>query len=167
MAFEMVVELLGKGHDRAGFDCGVEPLNSFLQKHARKNAQLGFSRTYVLVEQGSPSVLAYCTIASGEFDCEHLPIESRKGAPRHPVPVVRLCRLASDIRQRGKGFGELMLVDALRRAELLSTQLGVHAIEVDALGATARAFYVKYGFRSLRDDLNHLYLPVKSLKLPE
>lgn len=156
----MHIVSLRKEHERSAFDCGVESLNVFLKQHARRNAEAGFSATYVLLEKESPVVLAYYTIAAGQFSCRELPGESGKGLPKHPVPVLRLCRLATDLSRRGQGLGEIMLVDALRRAVMISTDIGIHAVEVDALSAQARSFYQRYGFRSLRDDVNHLYLPV-------
>ena len=156
---------LDRTHDREGFDCGEESLNAFLKQHARRNADQGFSVTYVLTEDDSHEILAYYTIASGEFDCDLLPAKGRKGTPRHAVPVIRLCRLATDMTRRGKGLGEIMMMDVLRRAVMLSGQIGVHAIEVDALSDAARRYYLKYGFQSLQDDLNHLYLPIETARV--
>ena len=160
----MRIVLLDRTHDREGFDCGEESLNAFLKQHARKNAELGFSVTYVLTVDDSSEILAYYTIAGGEFDCELLPATSRKGLPRHAVPVIRLCRLATDLTQRGKGLGEIMLLDVLRRAVSISEQLGVHAIEVDALSDAARTYYRKYSFRSLLDNPNQLYLAIETAR---
>ncbi|MBL0177020.1 MAG: GNAT family N-acetyltransferase [Ignavibacteria bacterium] len=160
----MRIVLLDRTHDREGFDCGEVSLNAFLKQHARKNAELGFSVTYVLTADDSNEILAYYTIAGGEFDCELLPATSRKGLPRHAVPVIRLCRLATDLTQRGKGLGEIMLLDVLRRAVSISEQLGVHAIEVDALSDAARTYYRKYGFQSLLNDPAHLYLAIETAR---
>jgi len=151
---------LRKEHERGAFDCGVESLNVFLEQHARRNAEAGFSATYVLLEEANPRILAYYTIAAGQFSCGALPEDIGKRLPKHHVPVLRLCRLATDLTRRGQGLGEIMLVDALRRAVMISTEIGIHAVEVDALSTQARSFYQRYGFRSLRDDVNHLYLPV-------
>jgi len=52
----------------------------------------------------------------------------------------------------------------LSRAIQLSDELGLHAIEVMALSDEARAFYEKYGFLSLLDDKNHLYLSIKTAR---
>ena len=45
------IELLSPSHDREGFDCGSEPLNTFLKQTARQHAVRGISRTFVLVEE--------------------------------------------------------------------------------------------------------------------
>jgi hypothetical protein len=61
------------------------------------------------------------------------------------------------------------LLDTLRRALHISEQIGVRAVEVDAMDDVARGFYLRYGFASLRDDPNHLFLPmqvIRKMKLP-
>lgn len=52
---------------------------------------------------------------------------------------------------------------------VLLIDVGIRAVEVDAIDAAARSFYLKYGFLALKDDVNHLFLPmatIRQLKLP-
>lgn len=52
----LVVEYLDDAvHDRQGFDCGVEALNTFLQTQARKEMERRSAITYVLVDPAAPS----------------------------------------------------------------------------------------------------------------
>lgn len=51
----------------------------------------------------------------------------------------------------------------------IADQVGVRAVEVDAIDDKARAFYTKYGFVQLADDPDHLFLPmqvIRKLALP-
>ena len=57
-----------------------------------------------------------------------------------------------------------MLDDWLRRIELLAVQVGIRAVEVDAIDDTARNFYLKFGFVPLLDDPRHLVLPMSALR---
>jgi GNAT superfamily N-acetyltransferase len=93
-----------------------------------------------------------------------LPRGEAKGLPRIDVPVVLLGRLAVDRSMHGQGLGTFLLLDALRRCQRLADEVGVRAVEVDALDATARAFYLKYGFIPLEDDPNHLFLPMSTIR---
>ena len=61
-------------------------------------------------------------------------------------------------------MGEFLLIDALRRAESLAERIGIRAVEVEAINESARKFYVKYGFVSLKDDARHLFLPVHVIR---
>jgi predicted GNAT family N-acyltransferase len=93
-----------------------------------------------------------------------LPSTEAKGLPRLDIPVVLIGRLAVDQSVQGQGLGALLLVDALRRSMQISDQVGIRAVEVDALDDTARNFYSKFGFRPLLDDPRHLFLPMQEIR---
>ena len=61
-------------------------------------------------------------------------------------------------------MGSLLLIDALRRAEYLSGQVGIRAVEVDAIDEAARNFYLKFGFTPLLDNAHHLFLPIHVIR---
>jgi GNAT superfamily N-acetyltransferase len=65
---------------------------------------------------------------------------------------------------QGQGLGGPLLADALKRCLGLAGQLGIHAVEVDAIDDQAKAFYEKYGFVPLLDNPRHLYLPVATIE---
>jgi hypothetical protein len=61
-------------------------------------------------------------------------------------------------------LGELLLVDALARVSRIADEIGIQAIEVVASNESARKFYETYGFLSLLDDLQHLYIAVATVR---
>jgi ribosomal protein S18 acetylase RimI-like enzyme len=156
-----VVEPLSRRHDRGSFDCGNQDLNVFLKQFAGQNEERGLSRTFVLAEVGAAQVTGYYSIASGAVGFQEMP---ERRLPRYPIPIVHLGRLAVDSRCQGQGLGEFLLMDAFRRAQLVSEQIGIYAVEVRAIDAAAREFYLKYGFTELRDDALHLYLPMSVIR---
>ncbi len=119
---------------------------------------LGMSVTYVLHKEDESEILGYYAIAMAEINTIHLQKELVKGLPRHPIPAVRIGRLAVSNSHREKGYGSELLWDAIERAISLSEQIVARAIEAHAKNDLAREFYLKHGFISLADDLNHLYL---------
>ena len=121
-------------------------------------------KTFVAVSDGEKRVIGYYTLAAGAVLFEHLPTEASRKLPKHPVPVILLARLAVDQSVQGKRLGEGLLLDALQRSLDLSGNLGAHAVEVDALGDSAVAFYIKYGFAPLLDNPKHLYLPMATIE---
>ena len=156
-------------HDRTGFDCGIPTLNEWLTTKISQFEKRDLARTYVLVEDGRASVKGYYLISNHTVVYEALPEDQAKGLPNIDVSVVLIGQLAVDSRMKGQGLGEFLLLDALRRAEYLSTKIGIQAVEVDAINVAAIRFYKKYGFVSLQDDSRHLFLPMKvirKLKLP-
>jgi GNAT superfamily N-acetyltransferase len=84
--------------------------------------------------------------------------------PRTDVPVVLLGRLAVDRSTQGQGLGALLLIDALRRAQFLSDQIGIRAVEVEAIDDAARDFYQRFGFTPLADAPRHLYLSMQAIR---
>ena len=81
------------------------------------------------------------------------------------MPVILLARLAVDHRIQGRGLGTALLQDALRRHALsLAASIGVFAVEVVAVDEQAAAFYSRFGFTSLLDDPQHMYLPIKTIE---
>jgi GNAT superfamily N-acetyltransferase len=155
---------LGREHDRSAFDCGQAALNDWLKHRAGQFDQRDLARTYVSVRQSETLVLGYYAISSHRVRHEDLPGDQAKGLPRIDVPVILLGRLAIDRSVQGQGLGSLLLIDALRRSELLAEQVGIRAVEVDAIDDAARAFYLKFGFQPLLDDPRHLFLPMSTVR---
>ena len=158
------VERLERGHDRSEFRSGKEALDNFLRALVTQYEKRRLGRTYVVVRPGEKRVLGYFTLASGAIAFENLPPKAAKKLPRQPVPVILLARLALDESVQGQGLGGFLLVDALQRCRSLAKQLGVHAVEVDAIDDQARTFYERYGFVTLQDDPRHLYLPMATVE---
>jgi hypothetical protein len=56
------------------------------------------------------------------------------------------------------------LIDALKRIDHLSQEIGIRAVEVHAIDDEAHRFYQKYGFTTLLDDTYHLYLSMQTVR---
>jgi len=65
---------------------------------------------------------------------------------------------------QGKGLGTLLLIDALRRTRNLADEVGIRAVEVDAIDNVARLFSQRFDFGSRRDDRHHLGLSISALR---
>ncbi len=160
---EWTIEPSGKHHDRTAFSCGWPPLDAFIRVRVSQYEKRRLGKTFVAVPPGEARVIGYYTLASSVVVFEHLPPDASRKLPKHPVPVVLLARLAVDQSVQGQGLGEGLLFDVLQRTLTLSSDLGVHAVEVDALDDAAAAFYRKYGFTALLDNPLHLYLPIATV----
>lgn len=148
-------------HDRQGFDCGVAPLNDYLQRLAAQHRKKGISAAYVLVDSAAPSqILGYCTLSAAEVGIERLTDEDRRRLPRHPIPCIRMGRLACRADRQGQGIGKILLGCAVDRCLQAREQIAVYALIVDAKDDGARRFYEHFGFRALRDTARTLYLPL-------
>ena len=137
------IRRLEKRHDRSGFDCGKEILNDWLKLRATQFDRKDLSRTYVLTAVDESVVLGYYALSTHRIEYETLSPEGTKGLPRMNVPVVLLGRLAVDQTEQGKGLGRLLLVDALKRSMKISDQIGIRAVEFDAIDEDDLKFDVK------------------------
>jgi GNAT superfamily N-acetyltransferase len=159
-----VIERLAKSHQRSLFDCGQPLLDDWLKMRAGQFDRKDLARTFVAVLSGETHVRGYYALASHRVRFEALPADQAKGLPKIDVPVVLLGRLAVDQTMRGHGLGSLLVMDALKRARQISEQVGIRAVEVDAIDDQARGFYLKFDFVPLLDDPNHLFLPMRVIR---
>lgn len=162
-----VIEPLGKHHNSAAFDCGVEELGSYLRQRARQDTKRRIAATFVLSSDrpevlGVPEVIVgYYTLSSTSVNVGELPEQVVRKLPRYPLlPATLIGRLAVDRRYQGKGYGEFLLVDALRRSFILTEQIGSAAVIVDAGSDKAKAFYEHFQFISLINHSHRLFLPM-------
>lgn len=159
------IEPLSRKHDRAAFDCGVAELNAFLRATARQHGEKGLSRTFVLTENDKPTIiLGFFTLTLCEITAEHMPASYAAMYPRHSLPAVRLARLAISLRYQGKGYGTLLVAEAVNRTVFIADQAGSIGLFVDAKNNQARDFYKRYGFISLPGRDKTLFLPLKTLR---
>lgn len=137
--------------DQVGsFDCGDEPLNNYLKRHAWTNQQkISIGVTYVAVEESAPLVvLGYFTLAASSVPRDRLPQKHTRGLPPYDLPLVLLARLAVDRRFSGRGLGHALLSEALRIALHVSSEVGCRGVVTDAYPDKV-GWYARYGFIAL------------------
>ncbi|MFN9175929.1 MAG: GNAT family N-acetyltransferase [Synechocystis sp.] len=163
----LTIEVLdGRQHRRENFSCGEVSLDRYLQRQASQDLKRKVATAFVLLDHPSAEILAYYTLSAFTINISSLDRGFAKGLPHYPLlPATLLGRLAVDKQQQGRGFGELMLVDALKKAKLASNQVASLVIIAEALNDQASQFYENYGFQRFQDVPNTLYLPMQSIPL--
>jgi GNAT superfamily N-acetyltransferase len=159
--YACVIEALSGDHDRRAFSCGEAALDEYLRRFARQHGETKISRTYVACQ--GRHIVGYYTLAMAAIRKEQLPEAYQSRFPNFPLPVARLARLAVDTRQQRQGYGELLLADALHRCYLLSEQIGMIGVVVDAKDERALAYYRRYEFVVLPDTPLTLWLPAAAI----
>jgi ribosomal protein S18 acetylase RimI-like enzyme len=151
---DVVLEPLGRQHDRSKFSCGQAELDDWFRRRAGQDERRNIARVFVAVDS-ELEVIGFYSLGSFKLDFGDLPEEIARKLPRYDgVPAALIGRLARDIRVRGKGVGELLVADAVRRILSAAQSLAVFAIMVDAKDERAATFYEGFGFRRfpLRPD---------------
>lgn len=158
---------LVEGDPRSSFTCGTQPQHHALDAWFHDHAWNYMAKKFATVFVATPAdgqIDGYYSLNAGSVPLDLLPTSERIRYPKHPVPVAHIGRLARHIRVRGQSLGGDLLVDAIRRAQRLAqSELGIAAMEVIAVDDKARAFYERYGFVSLLDKTDHMYLSMKTV----
>ncbi len=160
-----IIPLDSRFHDRARFSCGNLQLDCYLQQQANQDTRKRITTVFVLVNVPNAEILAYYTLSAYTIEIAELNNTLAKKLPRYPhLPATLLGRLAVDQAQQGKGYGELMLVNALKKAYSTTKQVASVAVIVEAIDELALKFYLKYGFQQFQNYPMKLYLPMKSIQ---
>lgn len=144
------------------FDCGIQSLNIFLQKHALQSQASNISRTYIASDNNK--TIGYYSLVYGSVSPQEVAERIRRGGGNYQLPIIIIARFAVDQQFQGKGFGKALLKDALIRCANASEIAGLRAVAVNAKDEKARSFYEKFGFEPSPFDEFHLFLLMKDLK---
>lgn len=135
---------LGDEHQLDDFRCTSPELTRWLVNRARKNHRDGASRCFVVCDDRQ-HVIGYYALAAGAVSHEAVPGHLKRNMP-DPIPIAVLGRLAVHADWTGKGMGQGLLQDALRRTLQIAQQMGLRALLCHAIDEPAKAFYLKHGF---------------------
>ncbi len=158
--------LLNSKHERNRFSCENAILNNYFYYQVNQDIKRKLSVCFVLQETDT-IVKGYYTLSNDNIPFENLPAELSKKLPKGygKIPASLIGRLAVDSSFKGKGNGEILLLDALKRClDVAETTLGSMAVVVDPIDEIAVSFYKKYGFILLPDS-DRMFLPMKTISL--
>lgn len=160
-----IIEILNNSHQKNAFDCGNSMLNNYIRQQAKQDVKRGLSACFVLNDKLSQKVIGYYTLSSNSIPRDDFPDHLIKKMPPSYVnlPTILLGRLAIDKNFKGRGYGELILIDSLNRCVEISQNLGTLAIVVDPIDIDASKFYGKYGFIEL-SGTGKMFIPIKTVE---
>lgn len=150
-------------HDRNRFDCSIDALNNYLRLMANQQTNKDNSRTFVLEDKNQSShIIGYYTLTMCPIDLAALPVNlQKKHKNAHSAGLI--ARLAVDKRYFKQGFGEWLLIDALKKLLLASETVGFPLVVVDAKDGSIE-FYKKFGFTAFVDIENKLFMTIADLR---
>jgi len=150
-------------HDRKRFDCGIGALNNYLRLMANQHSVRDNTRTYVLEEKSSHGhIIGYYTLTMIPLDLASLPSRLQNKHQNARAGGL-IARLAVDKRYVGKGYGEWLLIDALKKLMSASETVGFPVVIVDAKDGSA-GFYEKFGFKAFKDTPDKLFITISDIR---
>ena len=159
----ITVPLDKKKHKRNHFDCGVDALNNYLCMMADQQSKKDNTRTFVLEDERSPErIIAYYTLTMTSVNLDSLPEKVQK-KHKNMQAAGLIARLAVDKQYAGQGYGEWLLIDALKKLVAASKSVAFSLIIVDAKDG-AVGFYEKFGFTAFFDTPNKLFISIADVR---
>ncbi len=154
----IVIEPLGKQHQRAEFTCGQPELDDWFHRRASQDDRRNIARVFVAADDAL-GVIGFYSLSSFTLSMDNVWEEIARKLPRYDaIPAALIGRLARDTRVRGQGIGEFLLADAVRRTLGAGKTLAVFAIVVEAKDQRAVDFYKGFGFQSFPLQPNRMFL---------
>ena len=153
----------------SGFDCGDEPLNNYLKRHAWSNQERSsIGVTYVAADGAAPhAVLGYFTLAMSSVPRDAFPKKSVRGLPGYDLPLILLARLAVDRRFAGRGIGHALISEAFRVSLRVANEVGCRCIVTDAYRDRID-WYARYGFvpieGAVKDGPQRTFLDIRTIR---
>ena len=138
-------------------------LQNYIRSIARQDMDRDLARCFVLVDDDKV-IGGYYTLNNLSIPSSHWDVAFRKKnkLTYQTIPCTLIGRLAMDSSMQGKGYGEILLFDSLKRAYEVSKTIASFAVVVDSIDQAAKDFYKKYEFHELMDT-DRLYLPMKTI----
>jgi GNAT superfamily N-acetyltransferase len=143
----IIIRRLEQRDEVENFDCGDEPLNNYLKRHAWDNqSKSSMGVSYVTVDEDAPRlVLGYFTLAMASVPRDAFPKKYVRGLPPYDLPLILLARLAVDHRFAGRGLGHALISEAFRISLRVADEVGCRCIVTYAYRDRI-SWYAKYGF---------------------
>ena len=165
---DLIVQKFDKAlHDRSAFSCGFQPIDNFFKKSLSEQTKQSLIVAYVAVADGR--VVGFYTLSAHMVQADVA--QTLLGRTRSPsVPAWYIKAVAVDLEWQGRGIGNALMIDAMRRAAALSEQAGAAAIVLDVLrddGFERRLqFYKALGFKPIDDPSNpdRMFISISDVK---
>ena len=142
---------LSPDDDTAAFDCGRDALNHWFRRHAWRNQEPGVSRTTVICEATTGTLVGDVSLSTAQVERAWLPKAQQRNRA-DPLPALLLGQLAVDRRWQGQGIARSLMFYALTTAVRLSEQVGCFCVLTHPLDDDVRALDAAFGFEDLPFD---------------
>ena len=139
-------------------------LDKYFHERAGQDQRRNVANCFVMVHSPNDEIVGFYTLSASLQAFTDLPEHLSRRLPRYPnLPAILLGRLAVATEHQGKGYGRLLLMDALQRAREATRHIAAFTVVVDAKDEAAIAFYERLGFVRFSSSPNRLFFPIASV----
>lgn len=142
------IEKVG-GQDLSTFKCGMEKFDSWLKNEAESQQKQGRVTTWLAIAQDG-EVVGYFSLRLSIFTAQNLDLsktqERKLGIEDGVSSGILIAKLALHEKWQGKGYGLLLLDEALLKCVQVFNTAAYQLIMVDAASPELVSFYKERGF---------------------
>ena len=137
------------------FESGNDIIDSFVRKNNLKSQGKAPGTTvFVLVDNSNNnSLVGFCTLACHSLSKDMFSTSKENIGKTSSIPVVKLGMIGVDKQYQKRGFGEDLVLEALKRTKIVCEQAGCSGLFLIA-DPGAITFYKKLGFSELELEGN-------------
>jgi predicted GNAT family N-acyltransferase len=153
-------------HNRAAFSCEHHALTEYIKQQASQDVKKNVAAVFVLTPDGV-TISGYYTLSQYGVDAGDIPrelLEQFKIRKYPRLPATLIGRVARHIDLKGQAFGEVLLMDALRKALEATRTVASVVVVVEAKDENAVKFYKRYGFLAMPDHPDRLFIPMATVR---
>jgi predicted GNAT family N-acyltransferase len=170
---EIAIRPLDPLVSRAAFSSSNDVLNHYFTATGSQprtlayDLSLGTTTAHVMLHRETGEILGFFTLSGHTIPREQLPTAKLRKGQAENVSTTLLGRMAICSRLEGKGYGGRLLLAALAKAYIASTEyVASSAVVVDPKNEELVKFYQRYKFILLSDPEKPLrmFLPMGSVK---
>lgn len=145
------------------FRCGVPEIDKWVKDKAVKFHDRG--RAKVFVAKGPNSTLGFYSLSFSTENNSKLAKSEDRDAWKDGAPLMYIDYVAVQSHIQGNRLGEMMLINALSRANMVSAHVAFFGVALRSLNDRTTKLYYKFGFRVAPDEDRHplMILPIWSV----
>jgi ribosomal protein S18 acetylase RimI-like enzyme len=158
----IIFELLTERHDVSRFRSGNTILDNYLRHEALREQADDIARVFVAIDTEEDATSPAGYIALKTTGCFVSKRSDTVPSDTFLYPAEIGC-LARDLRWRGKGLGELLVMEAMSRIERTSHEIGLPGIYLNATREGA-SLYERFGFQQMPEQEQDYYIPMVAVR---
>lgn len=145
-----------KKYNKEDFDCENDDINNYLKTRISQEIKNHSTNCFYLISENE-KIIGYYTLTAAAINLSDIPNEYKLKLPKYQnVGCALLGRLGIDKNHKNKGFGKILIYDAMKRS--FDNDIMVTALIIDAKDENLAQYYKKLGFQSLISNPLRLFI---------
>ena len=149
-----IVEKLNTRHTEYSFDCGDELKNDYFLRQSYEDMARKNSTVYVYISEDENEIIGFYTLSNKTH-------RFKDRGKEHRHPLILIGRFAVQKKFQNKGYGALIIKEAIKKCEKISESVGCIGVVIETYKEELHGYYKKLGFRDIdeKKGMTTFFLP--------